>query len=222
MDAATLERIFEPFFTTKGPGKGTGLGLSAVHGIVKGHGGDIAVDSQPGRGTTFRLYFPAFAGSDLVALPSPADRREAQPAASTQVSGANRDGAGDARTILLVEDQPALRKALAAILGREGYRVLSAGDPVEARLLAGAHEEPIHLLLTDIVMPGMNGVELSKALRALRPELKVLFLSGYSAAEVTQPGWLDDASPYLTKPCPVPELCRVVRELLAGRPSQPS
>lgn len=207
MDAATRERIFEPFFTTKDPGEGTGLGLSVVHGIVKSHGGAIDVVSEPGRGTTFRLYFPESPAIAADSTSTSSLRGTAPPTAATKA----RQGDSPAgETILLVEDQPGLRKALTAALTREGYRVLSAGAPAEALAVAEAHGETIHLLVTDIVMPGTNGVELSKTLKALKPELKVLFLSGYPADVVTQQGWLDDGTPYLAKPCPMPEFCRAI------------
>ncbi len=214
MDAATLERIFEPFFTTKELGKGTGLGLSVVHGIVKGHDGAIEVVSQPGRGATFRVYFPAHATTAASLAGSAAALRPEDLLEHPSTGHAHSQARGGGETVLLVEDQAALRTALTAVLTREGYRVLSAAGSVQALALAQAHQEPIHLLVTDVVMPGMNGVQLSKALAAMKPGLKVLFVSGYPADVVTQQGWLDDGSPYLAKPCPMPVLCQAIRAAL--------
>src|SRR5262249_41373522 len=144
MDEATLQRVFEPFFTTKPPGKGCGLGLSTVYGIVKGHDGYTAVESEPGAGATFRVYLPR--------LEAPAVARRGGHATGTLPTG-------DA-TVLLVEDEEAVRGLVREILVRVGYRVLVAGDGIEALALSREFAEPIHLLLTDVIMPGMDGREL--------------------------------------------------------------
>ena len=153
MDAATRSRLFEPFFTTKEAGKGTGLGLSIVYGIVKQNGGEIMVYSEPGQGTTFKIYFPA------VEVPVEVDSRE--------------DRAGQMRgneTILLCEDEEGIRKLVHKMLARQGYRVLEAETPDQALEVARQHGEAIDLLLTDIVMPRMSGFDLAKAVRDLRPQ----------------------------------------------------
>jgi two-component system cell cycle sensor histidine kinase/response regulator CckA len=170
MSAATKARIFEPFFTTKEPGKGTGLGLASVYGIVKQSSGYIWVYSELGRGTTFKLYFPWV-------------QEDVENASTTLVGN---ESVGGSETILLVEDEPSLRSITAASLKSVGYTVLEAEDPAEAIRLLETCREPIHLLLTDVIMPGMNGLELSKRLRLKRPGLKVIFISGYSGEQVAK------------------------------------
>ena len=175
--------IFEPFFTTKELGKGTGLGLASVYGIVRQSNGLITVESQPGRGTTFTMHFPA------VGIPG---RSEHSPASSTATSANGRE------TILLVEDEDAVRVIAAAILRRQGYHVLEAGAPGAAIELFDQFGPRIHLLLTDVVMPGMNGPALAQRLVAKKPDLHVLFISGY--ADVAS---LDTGNPnirFLSKP----------------------
>lgn len=163
MDEATKARIFEPFFTTKEPGKGTGLGLASVYGIVKQSNGYVWVYSEPGQGTTFKLYFPR-----VQADVEPLNIAPAKPA----ITRGNE-------TIVLVEDEATLRSVTAATLRSAGYTVLEAATPPAAVHLAETHPGPIHLLLTDVVLPHMNGVELSKRLQNIRPNLKVIFISGY-------------------------------------------
>jgi two-component system cell cycle sensor histidine kinase/response regulator CckA len=170
MDEATKARIFEPFFTTKQPGEGTGLGLSSVYGIVKQSGGYIWVYSEIDRGTTFKLYFPRMQGV----------------AESGSTPPIKADSVGGDETILLVEDETALREITASILQSAGYRVIDADSPTKAIQLAETHLEPIHLLLTDVIMPHMSGVELSRLLRASRPDMKVLFASGYGGDELAR------------------------------------
>lgn len=168
MDPATQARVFEPFFTTKPPGRGTGLGLASVYGIVKQNQGGLRLQSSPGRGTTFSIYLPRVAPSGEGLHPL-GPKRPAHHA-----TGA---------TILLVEDEPWARDVAERALSREGYRVLSAGDAVEARALAAADGSPIDLLLTDVVMPGLSGPRLAAQLRQRQPDLRVLYVSGYGTVE---------------------------------------
>jgi CheY-like chemotaxis protein len=183
MDQATQARIFEPFFTTKGQGKGTGLGLSIVYGIVKQAGGEILVYSEPGQGTVFKIYFPA------------ADQVSEQ---SADIRPAHRErGTG---TILLVEDEDQVRNLTSSILTRHGYRVLTAASGAEALQIARDLTEPIHLLLTDVVMPGMNGPILAQEVRGLRPEIPVLYMSGYTDASITGEDVFAGDVAYIEKP----------------------
>jgi PAS domain S-box-containing protein len=197
MDAATRARIFEPFFTTKALGKGTGLGLSTVYGIVKQSGGGISVYSEPGEGTSFKIYLPR------VEAPG-ADPEEPQPVAAAF---------GD-ETILVVEDQDDVREFVREILTGYGYRVLDACDPTEALLIADRHPEPLHLVLADVVMPQMNGRELADQLTSRRPELKVLFMSGYAETAIVHHGRLDPGTVFIQKPFTPAVLAGKVRALL--------
>jgi CheY-like chemotaxis protein len=193
-------RIFEPFFTTKDRGKGTGLGLSTVFGIVQQSGGHVTVYSEPGAGTTFRIYLPESQEEETVA-PAPAE--------PITLSGTE--------TILLVEDQEQVRQVAREILRRQGYTVLAASDVDEAIRLCARHELPIALLLTDVVMPRMSGPELAQQLMKLRPEMKVIFMSGYTEQAVVKHGVLDAAAVYLSKPLVPAVLARRVREVLDGK-----
>ncbi|HUF27700.1 MAG TPA: ATP-binding protein [Gemmatimonadaceae bacterium] len=199
MDAATQKRIFEPFFTTKEAGKGTGLGLSTVYGIVKQSNGHIAVYSELGRGTTFRVYLPR---ADAPAVESPARADEPQP-----MQGGNE-------TILLVEDDPAVRLVATRILERQGYRVLEAPGPVEAEALVARHPGAIDLVLTDLVLPGMSGRDLAELLTTVEPGLRVLYMSGYTDDAVIRRGLLDPGMAFLSKPFTVEEVARKVRATL--------
>lgn len=197
MDAETQSRMFEPFFTTKDVSKGTGLGLSTVYGLVKQNGGHIWVYSEVGSGTTFKIYFPR--------VDAGVHHESSQPPAST------RNGN---ETILLVEDDDQVRGAACAILRRSGYRVLEAANGGEALLASETHAANIHLLLTDVVLPRMNGRDLATRLAVVRPEMKVLYMSGYSEDAVMQHGILESDVAYLQKPLtPDGILCRV-REVL--------
>jgi PAS domain S-box-containing protein len=196
MDAATAERIFEPFFTTKVRGAGTGLGLSTVYGIVKQSGGYIEVTSEPGAGTTFRLYFLQVADEPEAFSPTPPDERSLM----------------GTETILLVEDEEALRSLGQEVLSSYGYTVLLAGDGLSAIELAESHPDPIGLLMTDLLMPKMGGIELATRLSALLPDLKVLYTSGYNDSG-TDSKRLEGAR-YLQKPYSMEELARTLRDLL--------
>lgn len=198
MDAETRSRIFEPFFTTKEVGKGTGLGLSMVYGVVKQSEGYIDVESAPGRGATFRIY-----------LPRVEETAESAPAAG--LPAAARAGG---ETILLAEDDPTVREFSARVLRGLGYTVLDAADGKEAVLILSRYAGKIHLLLTDVVMPGMSGGDLAARAASIRPGTKVLFMSGYTDDTVVRHGVLESEIAFLTKPFAPEELARKVREVL--------
>jgi PAS domain S-box-containing protein len=194
----TLEMIFEPFFTTKEVGKGTGLGLATVYGIVKQNNGFIHVYSEPGVGTTFRIYFPR----DTSELPDLLKKEADLPAR------------GGAETILMVEDEPSILSMGMSMLKRLGYTVLTATSPDEAMALAKHHSGTIDLLITDVVMPEMNGKELSEKLHEIRPDLKVLFMSGYTADVIAHRGVLEGGVHFIQKPFSSRELDKKIREIL--------
>ena len=198
MDAQTLGHAFEPFFTTKGPGRGVGLGLSTVYGIVSQNHGWIGMDSELGRGTTVRIYWPR---TEL----------ETEPAASTPPVPVFSVGA---ETILLVEDQSQVRALARDVLAACGYQVLSCADGAQALQLAGDHPGPIDLLLTDVVMPGLSGPELAEQLRGSRPSMKVLYISGYSGDAILQRGIREPGPACLPKPFSADGLANKVREVL--------
>ncbi|NJD61948.1 MAG: response regulator [Deltaproteobacteria bacterium] len=200
MDRETLERIFEPFFTTKEQGKGTGLGLATVYGIVKQSGGYIRVLSEPGQGTTFIVYFP----------------RSLAPDSAVDPAGAGRKETSGNETVLLVEDEEMVRELVSATLRSYGYTVLEAPDGEEAIAASGKHPGTIHLLITDVVMPGMNGLELARKLKSARPDLLLLFMSGYSEEAVNQLGDMGLGEAFLQKPITPSRLSEKVRELLSG------
>jgi CheY-like chemotaxis protein len=203
MDETTRRRIFEPFFTTKPPGKGTGLGLSTVYGIVRQSGGSITVYSQPGKGTTFRCYF------------QPA----AMDTARDTTPGISDDHSRGKETVLVAEDEAQMRTLLRRCLTDRGYSVLEASHGREALDVAAAHAGPIHLLLTDVVMPHMSGKELAQRLLAERPGLRVLFISGYSDEAIERHGVLAPGSAFLQKPIRPDELNRSVRQILDRKPA---
>jgi two-component system cell cycle sensor histidine kinase/response regulator CckA len=215
--------LFEPFFTTKELGKGTGLGLATVFGIVKQNQGHIGVYSELGQGTTFKIYLP-LAGMPLAGMPSAGMPKAGMPRAGIPRLSEVADGqpaslhppAQGTETLLLVEDEPQVRELTHDILLDHGYRVLTAGDGVEALRVAQAHEGPIHLLLTDVIMPRMSGKELADRLRTSRPEVRVLFTSGYTDNAIAHHGVLDEGVAFLSKPFEVEALARKVRSVLDG------
>jgi two-component system cell cycle sensor histidine kinase/response regulator CckA len=198
MSREVQQRVFEPFFTTKGQGKGTGLGLSTVYGIVKQSGGDVWIYSEPGTGTTFKVYFPrALEGEAFV--PATED---------------NRSSPRGTETILVVEDDPALRALSERVLESNGYTVLLARNGIEALAIASGHSGHIDMVATDVVMPKMNGRPLVEKLLESRAEMRVLFMSGYTDDEVMRRGVIDGRTAFLQKPFTPVELARKVREVL--------
>ncbi|HKX01612.1 MAG TPA: PAS domain S-box protein [Methylomirabilota bacterium] len=199
MDEPTRSRVFEPFFTTKGPGKGTGLGLATVYGIVKQSGGDIQLYSELGHGTSFKIYLPRVAEQVIDAL-------DARPAITAMPRGEE--------TVLLVEDEPEVRDLAREILEGSGYTVLQACDPQEAVLMAERHAGPIRLLLTDVIMPRQSGRALAERLRPLRPEMHVLYMSGYTNEAIVRHGVLEPDTMFIQKPFTPAALGQKVREAL--------
>jgi CheY-like chemotaxis protein len=203
MSPETMRQIFEPFFTTKDEGMGTGLGLATVFGIVKQSGGDISVDSEPGRGTTFKVYLPR----------AQAEVDRIEPAAvSTEPSRGSE-------TILLVEDEELVRNLVRKMLDQRGYTVLEARGVGHALELAHDHNGAIDLLLTDVVMPELSGRELAERLAVERPEMKVLYTSGYAGDAITHHGVLEPGIAFLAKPLTATSLAQKVREVLDTSPT---
>jgi two-component system, cell cycle sensor histidine kinase and response regulator CckA len=197
MDTETQARIFEPFFTTKELGKGTGLGLSTVYGIVKQSGGYIWVYSEPSHGTTFKIYLGR-------------TDRENTPI----VKAADEPMQSGSETILLVEDEDMVRELAREVLESAGYKVLVASRDEEATLICVEHPGEIHLLLSDVVMPGPSGKEISDRLTVLRPAMKVLFMSGYTQDAIVHHGVLDSGVKFIQKPFSPAALCKRVRVVL--------
>lgn len=199
MDEETRRRVFEPFFTTKGSAGNSGLGLATVYGIVQQSGGHVALESVPGRGTTFRLYWPRV-DAEATAVTTPAV------SAGSVVPGNE--------TILLVEDQPALRELGARILAGAGYLVLTAPTGDEALRLLDEHRGRVDLVITDVVMPGMGGRQLSMRVASEHPTVPVLFMSGYADDVVPRDGLAAQAAHFIAKPYTMEELTRTVRQVL--------
>jgi two-component system, cell cycle sensor histidine kinase and response regulator CckA len=198
MDPETRAHVFEPFFTTKEVGRGTGLGLSTVYGIISQSGGYLGVESELGRGTTLQIFLPWIGAAPEVVAPA------------TDVS----PPAQGSETVLVVEDEGVLRGVVSKFLRRFGYNVLAARHGGDALLLCERHPDPIHLLLTDVVMPQMSGRELAERLASLRPDMRVLFMSGYTADELDNHGGPELPGPLLQKPFNPMVLAHKVRELL--------
>jgi two-component system cell cycle sensor histidine kinase/response regulator CckA len=203
MDSQTMTRIFEPFFTTKADGRGTGLGLSTVYGIVKQNNGYITPYSEVGHGTTFRIYFPR-----VWETPEVRDQKSNQ-----------GEFAKGCETILVVEDETSLRELARELLETNGYQVIEAERAEKAIQLVESSQTPIDLLLTDVVMPGMGGKQLATRLRELRPDLLVLYMSGYTDDVINNRGVLPDNTLFLHKPFTRATLLRRVREALDAKTS---
>jgi len=201
MSQETLEHIFEPFYTTKVVGKGTGLGLSTVYGIVRQSKGWIEVSSKVGQGTAFQIFLPRLEGH----VHDDEHRGRVTPVVSQ-----------GSETILLVEDEAMVRTLTERMLRNSGYKVISAGNGSEAVQVLESHPEQIHLLLSDVIMPGLNGKDLYERLRKIRPNLKVLFTSGYSDNVIAPDGVLDPNVAYLAKPFSRDVLVAKVREVLSN------
>jgi CheY-like chemotaxis protein len=199
MDSETVSRVFEPFFTTKEKGRGTGLGLSTVYGVVKQSNGHIQVYSERGIGTTIKVYLPAAEG--------PVDALARGPSEST-------DRIVRGETLLLIEDEPLVRELAYEILTGQGYQVLDAGSGAEALRICESHPEPIQLVVTDVIMPGMNGREVYERMAQLRPGLKVLYMSGYTQSAIVHRGVLEPGTAFVQKPFTIPGFLDRVRETL--------
>jgi CheY-like chemotaxis protein/two-component sensor histidine kinase len=197
MDARIKEKIFDPFFTTKEVGKGTGLGLSTVYGIIKQHQGEISVYSEPGLGTTFRIYLP------MLSAPASASPGT-EPLFPT----------GGTETVLLAEDDAAVRKVTCTMLKRSGYTVIEAADGEEALNKFREYQDRIHLVILDVIMPRMNGKAVYDELRKLRPDIRTLFTSGHTGDVIQKKGIIEEGMNFLSKPASLAELLHKVRDVL--------
>jgi two-component system, cell cycle sensor histidine kinase and response regulator CckA len=202
MDAQTQSRIFEPFFTTKAQGKGTGLGLATVYGVVKQSGGFIYVYSEVGQGTTFKVYLPQV----VAEVDKEVSEKPVAPASGSE-------------TILFVEDEESVRELVRDYLSAAGYHILEASDGVQALEVAAAHEGTIEILVTDVVMPRLSGRELASRVTAERPNVKVLFISGYTDDSIFRHGVLEGGVAYLQKPFNLKSIAQKIREVLDGQPA---
>jgi len=199
MEKEIVDKIFEPFFTTKGVGHGTGLGLSTVYGIVEQHNGFIDVNSEPGKGTTFKVFLPRYDGIQA---------REEK-----KINGEIQNGRGE--TVLVVEDEKAILRLTGRMLSNLGYTVLAANGPEEALALARERGTGIDLLLSDVIMPDMNGQDLARNLLAIHPNLKCLFMSGYTSNVIANNSLLNAEVNLLHKPFSTKDLASKIREMLA-------
>jgi PAS domain S-box-containing protein len=206
MDTETRDKAFDPFFTTKDKSKGTGLGLSTVYGIVKQSGGNIWIYSEPGTGTTVKIYLPR---TESVSRP----KTGTYPLIGKQARGSE--------TVLVVEDEEAVRSLTVRLLERRGYKVLQASDGLEAQTVADEYAGPIHLLLTDVVMPGPSGAKTAQKLLVGRPQMKVLFMSGYTDNAIVYHGVLDPGTSFIEKPFSADSLARAVRQALDDQGMEP-
>jgi len=200
MEAHVVEHLFEPFFTTKRRGQGTGLGLATVYGIIKQSGGYVAVDTQVGKGTIFRIYLP---------------HTHLEQQLPVEVRGHSRPARGS-ETILLVEDQPEVRAIARTILSRQGYRIIEADSGVAALDFVKSQDEPIDMLLTDVIMPILGGQDLAREVLVLRPGVRVLFASGYTDDVLVQQGVLQPGAEWIQKPFTKESLSQKVRSVLDG------
>jgi CheY-like chemotaxis protein len=202
MDAETLAHVFEPFFTTKEQGKGTGLGLATVYGIVKHSGGSIWASSKPGQGSTFKIYLP----------------RSDEPVSQVGQAMQYPKSATGSETVLVVEDEQGVRSLVCNTLASQGYKVLEAHSSLDAASIMKSYGEPIHLLLTDVVMPQMSGKVLANHMAGLHPETRVLYMSGYTDDAIIRNGILEPNSFLLQKPFSPSGLLQKVREVLDADP----
>ena len=198
MEKGILDKIFEPFFTTKEVGKGTGLGLSTVYGIVRQNEGTVSVESEPGKGTTFKIYIPRHSGEDEAPARTVSDEMPM----------------GNGETVLLVEDDSGILEMCKTMLERLGYRVLAANTPDEAMEMARNHPGDVRLLMTDVVMPRMSGRELAACIVKIRPEIRTLFMSGYTADAIARHGVLNKGIHFIEKPFSIHTLASKVRETI--------
>jgi CheY-like chemotaxis protein len=199
MDEATVARIFEPFFTTKEPGKGTGLGLAILYGIISQHNGFVSVSSRPGFGTTFSVYLPSAAAAETAVL-----------------TNGYRPVTGGTETVLIAEDDPAIRAVVSIILQQFGYRVIEAADGSEAEEKFRDHAAAISLVILDTIMPRKNGKETFASIVQIKPGVRMLFISGYPAEVIAQRGLLPEGTIFMAKPISPMALLRNIRQLLDG------
>ncbi len=198
MDKKTLAHLFEPFYYTKGVGEGTGLGLATVYGIVKQNNGFVNVYSEPGHGAVFKIYLP---------------RRQGDPAVRQNLSAPEMPS-GKGKVVLIVEDEVSILRMGVNMLKRLDYKVLAASSPSEALRLARDCHDSIHLLITDVIMPEMNGRELVRKMQSMRPDIKVLFMSGYTAHAIAPQGVLDEGMLFIQKPFSMAHLAAKAHEAL--------
>jgi two-component system cell cycle sensor histidine kinase/response regulator CckA len=198
IDSKTIEHIFEPFFTTKDRGKGTGLGLATIYGIIKQHEGYISVYSEPGMGTTFKIYLPRVDESPETLLDNLPVRK----------------GKSGSETVVVAEDDAGVRQLVSNILEKHGYRVITADTTEKLIQILGRHNGPLHLLLTDVIMPDMNGKELFERFKPIYPEMKVIYMSGYTDDVIAHHGILESGFHFIQKPFALSTLTNKIRTVL--------